>query len=154
MTAHINGFAGTVEFLINGVSQGVCFKGLAGATLYPAAATYLTDRAVKLVRCTRVATLPTAGTAAAAGAGAAGAGAAAAPAVELDLPMPAGRIPFARERSGMGSLSLLEENYAVKSTSSTNSLATTSTGFTRCYAIIQYELVWDENKCVQTRGVG
>jgi len=147
VTAHINGFAGTVEILVNGVSQGVCFKGLAGSTLYPAAATYLSDRAVKLVRCSRVATLPAASGPAAAGAGAAGAGAAGdTTTTDLVLPMPAGRIPFARERSGMGSLSLLEDNYAVKSTSSTNSLATTSTGFSRCFAIIQYELVWDENK--------
>jgi hypothetical protein len=44
ITVLFDGVAGTLAYLINGSPTGVCFTGLTGMTLYPAAGTYLSGR--------------------------------------------------------------------------------------------------------------
>lgn len=46
-----DGEAGTLTYFINGVSQGACFAGLRGKTVYPAVAFYRSGRTVSIIRC-------------------------------------------------------------------------------------------------------
>jgi len=55
VTFRFDGDAGTLEVLINGLSQGVCWEGYKGKELFPAAAFYGTTPTVTLVRCEAVA---------------------------------------------------------------------------------------------------
>lgn len=51
VTISWDGSEGTLSFSINDINQGVCFSGLAGKTVFPAATFYDSGRAVCLTRC-------------------------------------------------------------------------------------------------------
>lgn len=55
VTCELDMTKGELSFKVNGVSQGVCFTGLAGKTVYPACAAYSEGKQVSILRASQVA---------------------------------------------------------------------------------------------------
>jgi len=125
---HWDGVAGTIRYFINGADQGIVFNNLSSATIYPAVGTYISDRSAKLVRAEEVTEFTGAG------------------AVAVSAVVPTGAvIPFDSARSSPSSnITLGEGGRMMTSRNGTNSLATTSRGFSRCRAVFEYAIVKDE----------
>lgn len=122
--------SGLVEVFLDGASQGVCFTGLAGMTVYPAIATYLSNRSGRLLRVERNCDF-TIGTAALGGT----ASAAVASGVVAT---------FDPARSLAANLAFTDGNSVVTSRNDTNSMAQTAEGFSRCNAVVEWMVTKDK----------
>jgi len=134
--------AGLVEVFVDGASQGVCFTGLGGMTLYPAIATYLSNRAGRLLRVERNCDFVI-GTVALTGGGAS---AASAPMAGAVAPV------FDPARALAANLVFSDGSSVITSSNDTNSMAQTAEGFSRCNAIVEWVVTKDkrddEGSCI------
>jgi len=112
----LRSLVGTLTYFVNGASQGVCFRGLVGRTVYPAVCFYKNNIAVSITRCEEMvdwSSIPPFDTAVS---------------------------------SPSGALSWDHDNHTATSTESTNAMAVAAAvGFGRCRAVWTFRLDGDES---------